>query len=95
MNINNEMVMVIGGFIAMGIAVATLVVMIAMLFKIYNKNVFSKEGYLTMTLPVSSSQIVLSKLLVSSMWVILTAVIGTIGMFIFILFKSLSFMLAL
>lgn len=83
-NIDNEIVNISAGFIAMGIVIATIVVMVGNLFKIFNTNVFSKEGYLTMTLPVSSRQIVTSKLLVSSLWIILTGIISMIAMFIYV-----------
>ena len=81
----NPIVNTVAVFIAIGIIIATIVVMVATLFKIFNANVFSKEGYLTMTLPVSSSQIVVSKLLVSSMWIILTGIVAAIGLCIFVL----------
>lgn len=84
-NINNEIVNMAAGFIAFSIVVAVVVVMILNLFKIFNTNVLSKEGYLTMTLPVTSVQIVFSKLIVSSMWIILTGVVSLIGMFIFVM----------
>jgi hypothetical protein len=71
------------GFIATAIIIAVVVVTIINLFKIFNNNVFSKEGYLTMTLPVTSGQIITSKLLVSSMWIVLTGLISAIGIFIF------------
>ncbi len=84
-NINNEIINMTAGFIATGIVIATIVVMIVNLFRIFNKNVFSKEGYLTMTLPVTSQQIVFSKLLVSAMWIILTGIVSVVGLFIFLL----------
>lgn len=82
---NNEIVEVIGGFLGVGIVIATIVVMIMTLFRIFNTNVFSKEGYLTMTLPATSTQIVVSKLLVSSMWIVLTGFVSVIGICIFVL----------
>lgn len=82
-NINNEIFNMAAGFIAFGIIIAVIAVMVANLFKIFNTNVFSKEGYLTMTLPVTSVQIVFSKLIVSSMWIVLTGVVSAIGLFIF------------
>lgn len=82
---NNEIVNLLAGFIATGIVIATIVVMIVMLFKIFNTNVFSKEGYLTMTLPVTSKQIVASKLIVSTMWIVLTGIVAAIGICIFVL----------
>ncbi len=75
----------IAGFLAMGIAITTIVCLVVMLFRIFNTNVFSKEGYLTMTLPVTSTQIVVSKLLVSAMWIILTGFVAAVGISIFIL----------
>lgn len=84
-NVSNTLVSGIAGFLGVAVVIATIVVMIIMLFRIYNTNVFSKEGYLTMTLPVSSSQIVVSKLLISSLWIILTGIVATIGFFIFVL----------
>ncbi len=82
---NNGIVNMLAGFIATGIVIATIVVMVITLFKIFNTNVFSKEGYLTMTLPVTSKQIVASKLLVSTMWIVLTGIVSAIGLCIFVL----------
>jgi len=76
------------GIIAFAIIVAVIVVTIGSLFKIYNKNVFSNEGYLTMTLPVNETQIVLSKLIVSSFWLLLTGVVSALGLLIFISIMS-------
>jgi len=82
---NNEIVKTIAGFIAVSIIITTIVVMVITLFKIFNTNVFSKEGYLTMTLPVTARQIVVSKLLVSSMWIILTGFVSAVGICIYVL----------
>lgn len=82
---HNEIVEVIAGFLGVGIVIATIVVMIMTLFRIFNTNVFSKEGYLTMTLPATSTEIVVSKLLVSSMWIVLTGLVSAVGICIFVL----------
>ena len=82
-NINNEVFHVIAVLLAIGIVIATIAVMVIMLFRIFNTNVFSKEGYLLMTLPVTSTKIVASKLIVSSMWIVLTGIVSAIGLFIF------------
>lgn len=82
---SNDIVDTVGGFIIVGIVIATIVVMVGTLFRIFNKNVFSKEGYLTMTLPVTSAQIVISKLLVSTMWIICTSIVAAIGISIFVM----------
>ena len=63
---NNQFINTVAGFLVAGISIATIVVMIITLFRIFNTNVYSREGYLTLTLPVTSSQIVFSKLLVST-----------------------------
>ena len=60
------------------IIIGTIVVTIINLFHIFLKNVYSKQGYLTMTLPVTSGQLVFSKLLVSTMWIVLTGVVSVI-----------------
>jgi hypothetical protein len=75
----------VAGFIATAIVIATIVVTVVTLFKIFNTSVFSKAGYLTMTLPVTSSEIVISKLLVSTMWIILTGIVSVIGVTILIM----------
>lgn len=82
---SHSVINMVGGFIAMGIVITTIVVMVVMLFRIFNTNVFSREGYLTMTLPVTATQVVVSKLLVSTMWIVLTGIVAVGGMSIFAL----------
>lgn len=81
-NVSNQIINMTAGFVAFAIAIAVIVVMITNLFRIFNTNVFSKQGYLTMTLPVTARQIVQSKLMVSSMWIVLTGMVSLIGIFI-------------
>lgn len=83
--VDSGWVFVVTALFAVAITIATFVIMIVTLFKIYNTNVFSKEGYLTCTLPVSSTNMVLSKLVVSGMWITLTGIVATLCMFL--LFK--------
>lgn len=45
----------------------------------FRKNVYGRQGYLTMTLPVNSHQIILSKLLVSLVWYFLAAITGLLS----------------
>jgi hypothetical protein len=82
-NINNPLINLVAVFIAMAIVISTVVVMVSNLFKIYSVNVFSKQGYLTMTLPVTSTQLVFSKLLVSSMWIALTGIVCILAMLLY------------
>ena len=84
-NAQSQILNMSAGLIAFFIVVAVIVVTIINLFKIFNTNVFSKEGYLTMTLPATSGQIITSKLLVSSMWIILTGLVSIAGIIIFTL----------
>lgn len=82
-NTRSEIVRTSAGFVAFSIVIAVIVITILNLFKIFNKNVYAKEGYLTMTLPVTSGQIIKSKLFVSTMWIVLTGLVSIIGIFIF------------
>jgi hypothetical protein len=82
-NVDNRFVNMIAVSIAVGIVIATAVVMVSNLFRIYSVNIFSKQGYLTMTLPVTSAQLVFSKLLVSSLWIALTGIVSIIAMFLY------------
>lgn len=82
-NVNNPFINMTAIFFAVATVIATAVVMVSNLFRIYSVNVFSKQGYLTMTLPVTSSQLVFSKLLVSSMWIALTGIVSIIAMLLY------------
>ena len=82
--VNRAITNIIAGFLVMGIMVSTIVIMIIMLFKIFNTNIFSNEGYLTMTLPVRGSELVVSKLVVSTMWIVLTGIVSVLGILIFL-----------
>jgi len=91
--VNNDFIYITGGFIAFGIIIAVIVITIISLFKIFNTNVYSKQGYLTLTLPVTSRQILTSKLIVSTMWIVSTMVVSMIGLLIFaLLIAPLPFM---
>lgn len=62
-------------FMTFGIMIATLLLTtFFMVINRFRKNVYGRQGYLTMTLPVSSHQIILSKLLVSLIWYILASI---------------------
>lgn len=87
-NIDNIIVNTAVGIVAFGIVVSVVVITVISLFKIYNTNIFSREGYLTMTLPVTPTKIVTSKLVVSTMWIVLTGIVSLIGMIIFSLIMS-------
>lgn len=83
--INNDFIVITGGVIAFGLIVAVIVITILSLFKIFNTNIYSKQGYLTLTLPVTSRQILTSKLIVSTMWIVSTMIVSVISLLIFTL----------
>ncbi|MCR8967258.1 ABC transporter permease [Streptococcus zalophi] len=64
-----------------GIGISTLFIIVNR----FNKNVFGREGYLTLTLPVSTHQIILSKLLTSFLWSVLSAIILLFSFFLLII----------
>lgn len=63
-----------------------------MIMQRYYKNLFTDEGYLTFTLPVKTSSIILSKLFCAVIWSVIVAISTIIGIFIFAIFgTSVSF----
>ncbi|HEL1584474.1 TPA: ABC transporter permease [Streptococcus suis] len=48
----------------------------------FRKNIYGRQGYLTMTLPVSTHQIILSKLVAALIWNILAAVVIILSIFL-------------
>lgn len=48
----------------------------------FNKNIFGREGYLTLTLPVTTHQIILSKLVSSILWFLFNTIISVISFFL-------------
>ncbi len=69
------------GVLVAGAWIATFVIIIRRFYK----NLFGREGYLTLTLPVSSHQIILSKLLASFIWTAFNAIVLMIGIVLLIL----------
>lgn len=52
----------------------------------YYRNLFSAEGYLTFTLPVSTSDILTSKMLAASIWLMLSSLVTTLCVLLYITF---------
>lgn len=63
-----------------GIVAAAVVALVVMINRFY-KNVLGEEGYLTMTLPVSTHEIIWSKLIVSFVWFFVTALVVIISLY--------------
>lgn len=76
------------GIILMGLGILTVVVMvyaviIFFFFNIYKtmkQKLFTNEGYLTFTLPVSVDSLIISKIFVSIVWELLIAVVVFVGL---------------
>jgi hypothetical protein len=84
-NVSSQLILfclvLVFGILVAGAWIATFFIII----RHFYKNVFGREGYLTLTLPVSSHQIILSKLLASFIWVVFNSVILIIGIVLVIL----------
>lgn len=57
----------------------------------YYKNVYSDEGYLTNTLPVTPREIILSKMFVGAIWTIITSVVIFFSVIILLICAAMSF----
>lgn len=89
-NMNGEgwlffITILIFAFIIAGLMISTFILVIRRFYQ----NVYGKQGYLTMTLPVNSHQIILSKLLAAFIWYILTFITFLLSIFIIIAIGSL------
>lgn len=67
-----SMIVLVGLFIALG--VLTIIVIVQR----FNKNLLGDEGYLMFTLPVKSEQLIVSKLIISIVWTIVSGIIAFI-----------------
>lgn len=61
--------------------IATLVIIVRRFYK----NIYGREGYLTLTLPVSTHLIILSKLVASVLWTIFNAIVVALGIMLIFL----------
>ncbi len=57
----------------------------------FYRNIYTDEGYLTNTLPVTPRMIILSKLLVSSLWSIISGIVVFLSIFMLIFSAAYSF----
>lgn len=61
-------------FSVLGVFSATIATIVVIIHRFY-KNLFTDEGYLTLTLPVTANQIVLSKVLAGLLWLLIDALV--------------------
>lgn len=57
----------------------------------YYKNIYTDEGYLTNTLPVTARQIVLSKTIIGTVWVIITGLVVILSIISLVFVAGLSY----
>lgn len=69
------------------ICAASMAVIILLAYRFY-KNFFDNEGYLTFTLPVSTNQKLVSKIISSSVWLLVACLAMVIALGIFLLFGT-------
>ncbi len=62
--------------------VGTLVYLFVSIIKSYYVTMFKNAGYLTLTLPVSSAQLIIAKVINATIWLVLTAVATLLSLFI-------------
>lgn len=67
-------------FYVLAIAACSIAVTVYVAVRYY-KNIYTDEGYLTNTLPVTARQIVLSKLFTSLIWTMLTGIVVSLSVF--------------
>lgn len=88
----NPLLLTFSGLAIFAILVASMVISIMCLFRLFNSSIYSNQGYLTMTLPAAGSKLVLSKLITGTGWITLTSIVGTlcflISMMIYVLPNS-------
>lgn len=79
----------LSGIMALAI-IAALLLVTFIIFQRFYKSFMSDEGYLTFTLPVTTSQLLWSKLITAMIWTIISSVVIFICFNIFILFGTES-----
>lgn len=70
---NNSVINTMAILAMFGLTVATLVITFLTIIRLYNRRMFSNEGYLTMTLPVKTYITIISKVITGMIWSILTS----------------------
>jgi hypothetical protein len=76
---------VIAFFGIFGVVIATLVVTFLTIIRLYSRRLFSDEGYLTLTLPVKTSDTIISKVATGAIWSFATAMIFLLSSILFVL----------
>ncbi len=86
-----DLLRLISGFMSgiMVLAIIAAAILVAfIIFQRFYKNLMCSEGYLTFTLPVTTSEILWSKLITAMLWTIISSVVIFISVNIFVLFGT-------
>ncbi|MBO4107970.1 ABC transporter permease [Streptococcus suis] len=73
------------GFVMFAFAAILITIGISTLFLIVNRfrhNIYGRQGYLTMTLPVSAHHLILSKLVAALLWSLLAAIVAILSLLV-------------
>lgn len=74
----------------MVVAVAVAVVSVMTIVTRFTRNLLGREGYLMHTLPVTESQLILSKLISSVVWMLCSSIVGIFSFAVMLLALSLN-----
>ena len=77
-------------FAYMVVAVAVAVVSVMTIVTRFTRNLLGREGYLMHTLPVTESQLILSKLISSVVWMLCSSIVGIFSFAVMMLALSLN-----
>ena len=77
-------------FAYMVVAVAVAVVSVMTIVTRFTRNLLGREGYLMHTLPVTESQLILSKLISSVVWMLCSGIVGIFSFAVMLLALSLN-----
>jgi hypothetical protein len=66
-----------------GFSIATFVITFLTIIRLYNRRLFSAEGYLTLTLPVKTSTTIIAKIVTGFIWSTLTVIVFAVSTGIF------------
>ena len=77
-------------FAYMIVAVAVAVVSVMTIVTRFTRNLLGREGYLMHTLPVTESQLILSKLISSVVWMLCSSIVGIFSFAVMLLALSLN-----
>ena len=81
-NLNLKTPAVLGAILSIALIVGILVLTLIITLQRFRNNLLSSEGYLMMTLPVSTDSLILSKLFVAAIWGVVSFVVVVISIMI-------------